>query len=174
MSVVTIEDAQVRLTDLINQLGPGDEVVITRDEKPVARLTIPADPSRDIRRLGMMKARCCTWPRISTSRSKTSGSTPPDSRPLHLFSQIGPTHFRFLAHRNISQVEDSLPNTRLRCHAPELSIYRHRRSARSHSRDRGVPASRRGTRHDFHGISRIKSAASRRRIAAGNARGMDG
>jgi len=55
MSVVTIEDAQVRLTDLINQLGPGDEVVITRDEKPVARLTIPADPSRDIRRLGMMK-----------------------------------------------------------------------------------------------------------------------
>jgi antitoxin (DNA-binding transcriptional repressor) of toxin-antitoxin stability system len=55
MSVVTIEEAQVRLADLINQLGPGDEVVITRDEKPIARLTTPAKPNPGARRLGTMK-----------------------------------------------------------------------------------------------------------------------
>jgi prevent-host-death family protein len=36
---VTLEEAQSHLTELVEKLAPGDEVVITRDGKPVARLT---------------------------------------------------------------------------------------------------------------------------------------
>ena len=36
---VTLEEAQSHLTELLDKLAPGDEVVITRDGKPVARLT---------------------------------------------------------------------------------------------------------------------------------------
>jgi prevent-host-death family protein len=39
MHAVTIEEAQSHLPELLDKLAPGDEVVITRDGKPVARLT---------------------------------------------------------------------------------------------------------------------------------------
>ena len=42
MSTVTIEDAQAKLSDLIHQLQPDQEVVITENGQPVARL-IPAN-----------------------------------------------------------------------------------------------------------------------------------
>jgi antitoxin (DNA-binding transcriptional repressor) of toxin-antitoxin stability system len=51
---VTIEDAQARLAKLIEGLHPGEEIVITRDHKPVARLiaeSLPAEP----RKLGTLK-----------------------------------------------------------------------------------------------------------------------
>jgi prevent-host-death family protein len=38
MSSVTIEEAQAKLTDLIHQLTPGQEVVITENNRPVAKL----------------------------------------------------------------------------------------------------------------------------------------
>ncbi len=38
MSSVTIEDARRRLEALIDALKPGEELVITRQERPVARL----------------------------------------------------------------------------------------------------------------------------------------
>jgi len=38
MNMVTIEEAQAKLPELIAKLAPGEEVVITRDEQPVARL----------------------------------------------------------------------------------------------------------------------------------------
>jgi antitoxin (DNA-binding transcriptional repressor) of toxin-antitoxin stability system len=38
MPTVTIEEAQSRLPELIDQLLPGTELVITRDGKPVAQL----------------------------------------------------------------------------------------------------------------------------------------
>jgi prevent-host-death family protein len=38
MSSVTIEEAQAKLPELIEQLGPGGEVVITRNSQPVAKL----------------------------------------------------------------------------------------------------------------------------------------
>ena len=41
MSVVTIEEAQARLPEIIDQLAPGEEVVITRDTRPVAKLVRP-------------------------------------------------------------------------------------------------------------------------------------
>jgi antitoxin (DNA-binding transcriptional repressor) of toxin-antitoxin stability system len=46
MSMVTIEEAQAKLSDLIHGLQPDEELVITENDQPVARL-IPANtPSR--------------------------------------------------------------------------------------------------------------------------------
>lgn len=43
MSTITIHDAQARLADLIHGLAPGEELTITEDNRPVARLmTVPA------------------------------------------------------------------------------------------------------------------------------------
>lgn len=38
MSSVTLEEAQAKLADLIRKLTPGEEVVITDNNQPVARL----------------------------------------------------------------------------------------------------------------------------------------
>jgi antitoxin (DNA-binding transcriptional repressor) of toxin-antitoxin stability system len=38
MSNVTIQEAQAKLSDLIHGLTPGDEVVITENNQPVAKL----------------------------------------------------------------------------------------------------------------------------------------
>ncbi|MCI0463156.1 MAG: type II toxin-antitoxin system prevent-host-death family antitoxin [Gemmataceae bacterium] len=41
MPTVTLEEAQARLPELIAQLAPGEEVVITRNAQPVAKLVSP-------------------------------------------------------------------------------------------------------------------------------------
>ena len=38
MSTVTIQEAQAKLPDLIHRLTPGEEVVITENNEPVAKL----------------------------------------------------------------------------------------------------------------------------------------
>jgi antitoxin (DNA-binding transcriptional repressor) of toxin-antitoxin stability system len=38
MRTVTIEEAQNKLTELIHRLTPGEEVVITENDEPVAKL----------------------------------------------------------------------------------------------------------------------------------------
>ena len=35
---ITIEEAQAKLKDLIHQLAPGEEVIITENQQPVAKL----------------------------------------------------------------------------------------------------------------------------------------
>jgi antitoxin (DNA-binding transcriptional repressor) of toxin-antitoxin stability system len=55
MITVTLEEAQAHLSRLIEQLSPGEEVVITRDQEPIARLVAASLPSRQPRRLGTMK-----------------------------------------------------------------------------------------------------------------------
>jgi prevent-host-death family protein len=37
-ATITVEEAQAKLKDLIHQLAPGEEVIITEDRRPVARL----------------------------------------------------------------------------------------------------------------------------------------
>jgi antitoxin (DNA-binding transcriptional repressor) of toxin-antitoxin stability system len=44
MSTLTIDEAQSQLPQLIDQLRPGEEIVITRGDKPVARLLSPELP----------------------------------------------------------------------------------------------------------------------------------
>lgn len=53
MPTVTLDEAKARLEQLIEGLRAGDVLVITRDQKPIARLSgIPAPRER---RLGTMK-----------------------------------------------------------------------------------------------------------------------
>ncbi len=56
MSTVTLEFAAAQFDQLIASLHPGDEIVITRDNRPVARLVAekPAAPPAK-RQLGTMK-----------------------------------------------------------------------------------------------------------------------
>jgi antitoxin (DNA-binding transcriptional repressor) of toxin-antitoxin stability system len=55
MSTVSIEDAQSKLKQLIAALKPGEELVITQDNLPVARLVAEARPERPPRKLGTLK-----------------------------------------------------------------------------------------------------------------------
>jgi|HubBroStandDraft_6_1064221.scaffolds.fasta_scaffold1754455_2 prevent-host-death family protein len=38
MATITIEEAQAKLSEIIHRMQPGEEVVITEDDRPVARL----------------------------------------------------------------------------------------------------------------------------------------
>jgi antitoxin (DNA-binding transcriptional repressor) of toxin-antitoxin stability system len=55
MPTVTLEHAQAHLPELVEQLRPGEEVVITRDQKPVARLTAAGEREKRPRQLGTLK-----------------------------------------------------------------------------------------------------------------------
>jgi antitoxin (DNA-binding transcriptional repressor) of toxin-antitoxin stability system len=56
MSTVSIQEAQTKLGDLIHELTPGDEVIITEDDRPVARLVKEAAPTmRQPRRPGTLR-----------------------------------------------------------------------------------------------------------------------
>jgi antitoxin (DNA-binding transcriptional repressor) of toxin-antitoxin stability system len=55
MSSVTIEIAQANLPDLIARLQPGEALVITQNEKPVARLVAEEKPKRLPRKAGNCK-----------------------------------------------------------------------------------------------------------------------
>ena len=55
MSTVTIEEAQKKLSELIHRLTPGEEVVITENDQPVARLVATAPPQRKPRQLGTLR-----------------------------------------------------------------------------------------------------------------------
>lgn len=57
MVAVSIKEAQSKLSELIHHLAPGDEVIITENDQPVARL-VPLDksqPARPMRRLGTLR-----------------------------------------------------------------------------------------------------------------------
>ena len=57
MSTITIQEAQNRLSELIHRLTPGQEVVITENDQPVARLvaTASATEPRKAPRLGTLR-----------------------------------------------------------------------------------------------------------------------
>lgn len=56
MTIVSISDAQARLAELIHRLSPGEEVVITENDQPVARLVTAAKPQeRKALQLGTLK-----------------------------------------------------------------------------------------------------------------------
>jgi antitoxin (DNA-binding transcriptional repressor) of toxin-antitoxin stability system len=54
-TTISIEEAQAKLKDLIDQLTPGDEIVITRDQQPVAKLVATPLPLRHPRRPGTLR-----------------------------------------------------------------------------------------------------------------------
>jgi prevent-host-death family protein len=54
MTTVSIQEAQAKLSELIHQLMPGEEVVITENNQPVARLTA-ATLIHPVRKLDTLK-----------------------------------------------------------------------------------------------------------------------
>lgn len=52
MTTVTLEEAQANLAGLIAELKPGDEVLITQQDRPIARLTMEPNNMRTPRRPG--------------------------------------------------------------------------------------------------------------------------
>jgi antitoxin (DNA-binding transcriptional repressor) of toxin-antitoxin stability system len=57
MPTVTIEEAQAKLLELVERLAPGEEVIITRDQQPVAKLVGQQRPIRKPRRPGSAKGK---------------------------------------------------------------------------------------------------------------------
>lgn len=56
MTTVTLQEAKFKLSELVHALKPGDEVIITDESQPVARLTPAAGAvERKPRRLGTLK-----------------------------------------------------------------------------------------------------------------------
>lgn len=55
MSTVTLADAKHRLDEIIDRLAPGEEVVITRDEQPVARIVGAVSSLPGTRKLGSLQ-----------------------------------------------------------------------------------------------------------------------
>lgn len=53
MNTVSVQEAKARLTELISRLSPGDELVITENDRPIARLISAAPQPR--RKLGTLK-----------------------------------------------------------------------------------------------------------------------
>ncbi len=55
MPTVSLEEAQARLVELIDSLGPGEVIEIVRDEKPVARIVGAETAEKSSRKLGSMR-----------------------------------------------------------------------------------------------------------------------
>jgi antitoxin (DNA-binding transcriptional repressor) of toxin-antitoxin stability system len=56
MQSITLEEAQGRLAEIIEKLSPCGEIVITRDDKPVATLrAAPSSAPRKQRQLGTLR-----------------------------------------------------------------------------------------------------------------------
>jgi prevent-host-death family protein len=57
MDNITIEEAQASLADLIHRLTPGEEVVITENDQPVAKLVAarPQEPPQKLRQFGTLR-----------------------------------------------------------------------------------------------------------------------
>ena len=54
-ATITVEEAQTRLPELIGKLAPGEEIIITQDQQPVARLVGERPPARQPRVPGNCK-----------------------------------------------------------------------------------------------------------------------
>ena len=55
MTTVTLEEAQAKLPELIERLATGEEMLITRNQEPIARLTAEEKPKRKPRKAGSAK-----------------------------------------------------------------------------------------------------------------------
>jgi antitoxin (DNA-binding transcriptional repressor) of toxin-antitoxin stability system len=57
---IPIEQASSRLSELIHSLGPSDEIVLTENEQPVARLLLPSKMKGVARVPGLAKGMLTT------------------------------------------------------------------------------------------------------------------
>jgi antitoxin (DNA-binding transcriptional repressor) of toxin-antitoxin stability system len=57
MTTITVEEAQAQLSQLLRQLGPGEEIVITEGERPLAKLIGQPRPPRKPRQPGTARGK---------------------------------------------------------------------------------------------------------------------
>jgi antitoxin (DNA-binding transcriptional repressor) of toxin-antitoxin stability system len=55
MQTITVDEAQSHLADIIEKLAPGEEIVLTRGDQPVATIKASPVPSGQPPRLGTLK-----------------------------------------------------------------------------------------------------------------------
>ena len=55
MQTITVEEAQSHLAEIIEKMPPGEEVVLTRDDKPVATIRATPAPHREPPQFGTLK-----------------------------------------------------------------------------------------------------------------------
>lgn len=56
MTTISVAEAQAKLADLIHSLAPGDELLLTENERPVARIiSTPVSEMRKPREPGTMR-----------------------------------------------------------------------------------------------------------------------
>jgi antitoxin (DNA-binding transcriptional repressor) of toxin-antitoxin stability system len=55
MQTITVQEAQSHLAEIIDKLTPGEEVVLTRDDKAIATIRASAPPPRKPRQPGTLK-----------------------------------------------------------------------------------------------------------------------
>ncbi len=55
LTTITVEEAQTKLPELIGNLAPGEEIIITQDQQPVAKLVGGRSPERKPRVPGNCK-----------------------------------------------------------------------------------------------------------------------
>ena len=55
MSTISVEVAQATLAELIDRLAPGEEVIITAGDRPVAKLVAAEAPPRKPRQSGTLR-----------------------------------------------------------------------------------------------------------------------
>ncbi len=57
MTTITVEEAQAHLPEIIDRLSPGEPLIITRNDQPVARLVSESKPNRPPRQAGSAKGK---------------------------------------------------------------------------------------------------------------------
>jgi antitoxin (DNA-binding transcriptional repressor) of toxin-antitoxin stability system len=55
MQTIPLEEAQLHLSEIIDKLTPGEEIVLTRDDKPVATVRATPLPALKPRQLGTLR-----------------------------------------------------------------------------------------------------------------------
>jgi antitoxin (DNA-binding transcriptional repressor) of toxin-antitoxin stability system len=53
MATISIQEAQIKLSEIIHGLAPGEELVITENDQPVARI-VTSSASASLRQLGSL------------------------------------------------------------------------------------------------------------------------
>jgi prevent-host-death family protein len=54
-TTITVEEAQAKLKELVQQLAPGEEVILTENQQPVAKIVSSKPPQRQPRVPGRCK-----------------------------------------------------------------------------------------------------------------------
>ena len=55
MQTIDVHQAENHLAEIIEKLPPGEEIILTRDDKPIATIRAAAEPPRKVPQLGTLR-----------------------------------------------------------------------------------------------------------------------